>query len=329
MMFPSGKQEYDDEMLTRYLLGGLPEGDVARIDELSITDDDTVHRLNALENDLVDAYVSGELSGDTLIQFQSSYLSSFERRAKVAFAVSLLAREDRAAAQISGHAAVPTLQAHTPQARTPQPNAAGNRSAKPWRGFPIPRWTPNWALAAAALLLIAGGAYLLREHALLKNQLDRAQAERVELDRRQANLQKQLAEARQPSLSPAEASDSLPTPPRPLRTVSLVLYAQMRGASQMASLSLPQATASVLLQVQLEFDDFPAYRAVLKDSASDRTLWRSKNLNATAAGRDRAVSVDLPASLLASQVYSLELIGIPQNGPAEPIGSYPFNVVIK
>ncbi len=31
----------------------------------------------------------------------------------------------------------------------------------------------------------------------------------------------------------------------------------------MASLALPQATARVLLQLQLEFDDFPAYRAVL------------------------------------------------------------------
>ncbi len=326
-MFSPPNQEYDDAALTRYLLGSLPQQDVLRIDELSVADDETASRLSALENDLVDAYVNGELSGETLTQFQSSFLSSPQGREKVAFAESLLATEDRAAA-ISGHVAAPA-----PQPPTLQPNTTANRSAKPWRGFPIPRWTANWAFAAAALLLIAGGAYLLREHASLKGQLDRAQADRIELDRRQAELQKLLAEAR-PGPSPpealnGEALDHPQTPAHPLKTVSLVLYAQTRGASQIASLALPQATARVLLQLQLEFDDFPAYRAVLKDSATDRILWRSTNLSAMTAGRNPAVSVDLPASLLKSQVYSLELNGVPSHGQAEPIGSYPFNVVIE
>src|ERR1700723_4427444 len=98
MMFSSGKQVYDDQLLTRYLLGLLPEEETERLDELSIVGDDFACRLRDVENDLVDAYASGELSGETLARFQSSYLSSAEGRERVRFPEGLLARGSRAAA---------------------------------------------------------------------------------------------------------------------------------------------------------------------------------------------------------------------------------------
>src|SRR5277367_1394746 len=105
MMFSPGKQVYDDQLLIRYLLGQLPEEETERLDELSIVGDDFACRLRDVENDLVDAYASGELSGETLARFQSSYLSSHEGREKLKFAQVLLASQGRATAVPAGNSA--------------------------------------------------------------------------------------------------------------------------------------------------------------------------------------------------------------------------------
>ena len=79
----------DDELVVRYLLGALPATETECLDELSITDDAFVLRLRTVEQDLVDAYVKGELSGDTLARFRSRYLASPAQRRKVRFAQAL------------------------------------------------------------------------------------------------------------------------------------------------------------------------------------------------------------------------------------------------
>src|SRR5215470_19533317 len=97
MMCSPKKQAYDDRLLTRYLLGALPEEEAERLDELCIVDDELATRLQALENDLVDAYVRDEVSGDDRGHFESFYLSSPKRRRKVEFAAALLELEKRPA----------------------------------------------------------------------------------------------------------------------------------------------------------------------------------------------------------------------------------------
>src|SRR5947207_11833289 len=80
------KQIYSDESLERYLLGLLPEAETERMDELSFTDDEFAQALKAVEKDLVDAYVQGELSGVNLEQFKTVYLASPFRRDNMQFA---------------------------------------------------------------------------------------------------------------------------------------------------------------------------------------------------------------------------------------------------
>jgi hypothetical protein len=93
----TGKQSPDDEVLVRYLVGALPDEEAERLDELSIADDGFAARLDEAENDLVDAYARGRLTGETLERFRSFYLASPERMKKVALAEALLAREKRTA----------------------------------------------------------------------------------------------------------------------------------------------------------------------------------------------------------------------------------------
>ena len=73
MSFPPGHVD-DDQVLARYLLGSASAEEVERLDEHSIADDQLALRLHEVENDLVDAYVRGELAGETLERFQSHYL---------------------------------------------------------------------------------------------------------------------------------------------------------------------------------------------------------------------------------------------------------------
>jgi hypothetical protein len=82
--------ECDIQKLELYLLGLLDEHETERLDELSITDDDVARRVKEAENDLIDAYVRDELSGERLERFRSAYLTSPVGRAKVGAGRALL-----------------------------------------------------------------------------------------------------------------------------------------------------------------------------------------------------------------------------------------------
>ena len=59
------KQTYNQQTISEYLLGSLPEAEAERLDQLSFTDDEFSAVLEAAEKDLVDAYVQGELRGQS------------------------------------------------------------------------------------------------------------------------------------------------------------------------------------------------------------------------------------------------------------------------
>jgi hypothetical protein len=86
---------HDPVQLVRYLLGLLSEEDAERLDAASIADDEVAAQLRIAEDDLVDAYVRGLLTGDTLERFESFYLASPRRRAKVCHARTFLRAVDR------------------------------------------------------------------------------------------------------------------------------------------------------------------------------------------------------------------------------------------
>src|SRR5215468_8031771 len=132
-MSSANPNHVEDQDVVQYLLGAASEEQTELLDRLSISDDDFACRLKALEDDLVDAYVRGELSGDTLERFRSFYLSSPLRREKVRFAQALLPLADRCAS-VSGLS----------RRRIPPP-------------------FPRQLLAAAACLILAAGVYWMFE----------------------------------------------------------------------------------------------------------------------------------------------------------------------
>lgn len=83
---PAPGNPFGENRLIRYMLGSLPGNETEQLDEASIADDAIAEQLRQAEDDLVDAYAAGALSGEMLARFETHYLASPARRDKAAFA---------------------------------------------------------------------------------------------------------------------------------------------------------------------------------------------------------------------------------------------------
>src|SRR5262249_54694918 len=181
-MASQNEEKYDERLLVRYLLGALSREETERLDELSIVDDEFSVRLNAAEDDLVDAYVRNELSGTDTEKFQSSYLSSARRRQKVVFAEALNIFQPKAPAPVVEE---PRMEvAETPVSPEPRPE---NRVSRSWS------WWPRLAFAGTVLVLLLAITYMLRQNQGLRNEVNAARSQQDSLRQRQEQLEQELA----------------------------------------------------------------------------------------------------------------------------------------
>jgi hypothetical protein len=298
----------NDQILVQYLLGALPAEETERLDELSVTDDDFATRLSVAENDLVDAYVRGDLPADTAERFRLIYASSQRRREKLRFAESLLLYQKR-------------------EAVTVQPAVRQKSPGRIRRLFTLPTLMPQWGLAAVAILLLAATGYLGMTNRRLRDQLIQAGVERISLEQREQQLARQLENS-----SPENAKGSATESQKPLdrlKIAAFVLTPAIRGAGQLPSVSTSPETDVVVLKIELEENDFPQYRAELEDSATRHVLWTNADLAAFSDGSQKAVSFAFRAALLKRQNYLVQLSGIRANGTSELISTYPFRALVK
>jgi len=322
----------NNQTITEYLLGVLPEPESERFDELSFTDDEFVDSLHAVEKDLVDAFVQGELTGADLERFKAHYLASPLRREKVEFAKALQTFGEQ---ELAGLRAKP--------ART----AATRRG---WFAaldtFFAPRPAFQWGLAASVLVLLIGGGWLVVDNLRLRQQMSQTAARRDVLVQREQELQKELEGQRmansqaeqelarvrdererlEQELKRAQQGGTKPSSGEG-RIVSLILVPPLRGAGQVPSIAIRPGTNQVAAQLQLEAADYSAYRLALIDPAKNQTLWRSGNLKPRIKGDRKALAVNFSAGLLKPQNYTLRVTGIPPGGGSEIVGDYPFKVV--
>jgi hypothetical protein len=287
--------------LVQYLLGVLPPEDAERLDEASIVDDDIAARLRRVEDDLVDSYVRGQLSGDTLAQFESHYLASPHRRERVAFAGRFLRAVDR---------------------------VAGPVAADPPRAPAASKMISTLAVAAT-LSLVAGGALLLQTVRLGRG-LRAAQSDRVALDERARDLERQVGELRAANATATKelerVRESAATVVHDVATVALVLLPQTRSLGPVPTLVMPAGTERLGFELRLESNEYTAYQVGLRDPAVNTVVWRSGWITAKTSGGQSAVRVAVPARALRPQHYSLDLSGRSAGG-GEVVGSYAFEIV--
>ena len=310
----------NEKLIARYLLGDLPEEQQVEIEDRAFSDKEYLALITAVENDLIDEYVRHELSQTERQQFESRFLASVERRKRVEFARALTCvpvQQRSVATQWSWR---DSLYAFI---------SGLNPAAK-------------FAVAAAMLLLVVGGAWLLTETLRLRSRLTQLQAQN---QARQNELQQQLETERrrneelnarlgQEQQQREQTDESLrqlsetgsATPERPVIASLMLLPGLSRGGGEKSSLILAGDARLVRLQIGIDPDEpFKTFAVELR-TAAGRQVWTRDNLTARTRGKARAVSLTLPASALKSGDYELRLSGRKEGGESEDVGFYYFDV---
>ncbi len=278
-----------DEQLTRYLLGALPAEETERLDERSIADDELADRLRHLEEDLVDAYAAGTLSGERLQRFESFYLASPRRRRKAAFAKALRQSID---------------------------------PVRPANGTPR---ALRWAVAAAAVLTLAVSV-LVVQNLSLRRELRDVERRAAGAGERAANAAQEL-DTERTAAAAAKQALAASRAPQPLAAIALVLLPQTRGVAPIPTIAIPSDAVALPVDLALERAGGASYTVALRDPATNLDVWRSPALAPRRVRESTVVPVSVPAGLLKTQHYALDLFEPRAGAEPEFVSSYAFEVV--
>lgn len=325
------EREYDNQSITDYLLGSLPDEQAERFDELSFISEEFSQALKSVENDLIDAYLNGELSDAALEKFKNHYLSSPLRREKVNFAKSLQVYAKQNIAQ-AGSKTENSSESEIKQKRSflSSLNIFANLAF-------------GWAAAFLLIIMILGGFWIIsrrasqpeiahvRETPILSNQQSPQQntgsAAVGETVNENSNIQQPSVEET-PKKTPSAAASRTPkpqktlTPPKPV-VASFILAPPLRGGS-LQTISFSRETDLIMMTLKTESNDYKAYQVTLADE-SNRKLWRSGNVKI----RNELINISFPGNLLKSRIYTLVLSGVNAAGEAEIISNYSFRAVLR
>ncbi len=295
--------------MRRYLLGLLPEPEQVVLEDRFFEDGELLSEMRAVEQDLVDAYVRGQLAPDEKSVFESHYLSMPRHAERVAFTRDLLALAN----------AEPSLK--VTESREP--------FWRSWLSFiQIPQFGISAALAMIAILLVSG-LLLFRERARWRKELAKSQAEQAAQKEKLSALEQEIAKGRADAAQLAAELERLRQQSTerqaPATIFSFLLLTTARDQVEQQTLRLAPNAAQVRLQMKIRADAYKSYRVRI-DPVDGGKNWESASVTARSAGVTTTLSVLVPARNLPSGDYNLELSGIDANGAAESIENYSFRV---
>jgi hypothetical protein len=286
-----------------HLLGTLDEELRRRLEELLITDkypeDETEEGsyeelILAVEDELIDDFVRGRLSPEDSVRFRRNFLGNPERRRKILFASALERYIDSVATEAPARGKT-------------------RRNPKHWFSR-LWDWTADsawrYAQAAALVLVLVGGAWMLAAKLRFENQIDQLLADRVKLEKQLDLLRSRMADG--------AGSSSIPS-------IWLSPGLIHRGLGQVERVSIPREISLVRVQLDLGIDDYESYRASLNDASGDE-LWMRSKLHASESGERVALIVTLPSELFPYGDYYFRVSGVSSSGDLELIGRYHFRV---
>jgi len=309
------KNDAQENLIHRYLLGDLPESEQAALEERYFADSEIFERIWESENRLVDNYVRGRLSPADRARFEEHYLASPIHRQRVATARNLLAAADE--------------YAHAHNAPEVRPSFLQRLTA--WS-----RLSPGWQLTMAAgmLSLMAGGLWLLVERTQLRGALRSLQTENVARQNRERELARQIAveqsgrdqlsaELERLRKQQTEARPvQNPAPPSVLTIFSFALSPIGVRGSAGQIIEVTPNTDQVQLQLKIAPGDWQSFEASIQ-TAERQSVWSQRGLKPRAG----KVIVNVPARKLPFNDYILTLTGANRAGEAREIDQYSFRVI--
>lgn len=327
-----------EDLIVRYLLGGLSEEEQVEIEDRAFRDRQYLQNIEAVENDLIDEYAQGKLSGSERRQFESRFLASAERRRKVEFA--------RALASVTSEFAA--IEKDTPLAIPPEPAGWQIALRTFLRGLSP---AAKFSMAAVGLLILIGGSWLIAHSFRLRAELADLRREQETRARQEETLQQQIADerARSEVLSARlqreqverEQSQELireleRKQQESVRQTSESIIASIvlmpgisRSGNARPKLVVAKTTRQVRLQIGIEpEDEYRRFRVELR-ARGGQPVWAEDNLSARHGRAGQSVVLNLPASTLSAGEYELALKGVTGDGRTEDVGYYYFNVLKK
>ena len=328
------KDEADNEkLLTRYLLGGLPEEQQMQVEEEFLSDDQRYERLLALENELFYDYAQNKLTPDERAQFEKRFLS-FEQNRKKAMIASALA--DKMSESASVEKAEQGIADREPQHFW--------QSLKSY--FVAQSAAMKVSLASLAIVSLAL-IWLVIGVVRLQNEFSRFRAQRVvQEDRLQQQARQERARADDLSLklerqtgqnailrqelSKMQAQSGGQGERSP-SVISLVLAPSIvrDQAPGMEKLYLSPSARLLKLLLKLKGEvEYKSYQATLL-TAEGAERWSQDMLQAQRTGSGRSIELWLPTKTLAPGDYELRLKGYASDGTLEETGDYYYLSVRK
>ncbi len=316
-----------EKTLRHYVLGSLDEAPRLQLEERLVKDPDAFEALGAVEDQLAEEYLEGELTETERLAYERHHATSSERQRATSFFRALKARASTAAAE---------------------PSRVASWSPATW--FRPVTLQPVWLGAAAAVLVasLAASAWLALRQESLQGQIARMQAEAgepatapapassagvpppqlAELAATKQELEAQLETERQQRAQAETLVQNLERAARrPATSVPTFALAAglLRGGGSLARVAIPPDATVVRLALDLPGDDYPLYRATLYDVDGDE-LWVQSKLKAEATPEQILISLLVPSPLMPHGDYQLKVRGIVDQGEPEGVASYTFRV---
>jgi hypothetical protein len=328
------KDEADnEELLTQYLLGSLPEEQQLQVEGEFLSDDQRYERLLALENELFYDYAQNKLAPDERERFEKRFLSSEQNRKRAMIASALAHKMSESASVEKAEQGISD--------REPQHFWQSLKSYFVAQGAPMKVSLAALAIVSLALIWLVIGITGLRnefnqfqaQRATREDRLQQqARQERARAD--ELNLKLEL-ETVQNAMMRQELSkmhaQSGAQGESPSSVISLVLAPSIvrDQASGMKKLYLPQGASLLKLLLKLKGEvEYKSYQATLL-TAEGAERWSQDMLQAQRTGSGRSIELWLPTKTLATGDYELRLKGYASDGTLEETGDYYYLSVRK
>jgi hypothetical protein len=282
------------ELIMQYLLGLARPEDLPSFEERIVTDSQFYEELVIAEDELIDQYLSGELSESERERFENHFLLEPERQRKFVFGRVFNRLLDTAELAPDAAPLSEDVSEEIPDVPKPPPKLEHDilprpvPSPRPWYAAFLPSQNPilSYSLAAALVLVVGTVSWIA-----LKNWRSAGPQ----------NPGKVLAVTLTPGLTRSEVND-------------------------IKRISVGPDVGTLRLRLQLTRDDYPNYRAaLLSDDRSE--VWTGDHLPVLNDGGIKFISADIPARLLTAGDYQIKLAGQTGNGSLESLASYSLRVV--
>lgn len=301
-----------NERMTRYLLGDLPETEQTAVEQEYFADSEKFEEVWAAENDLVDRYVRGRLSRPERELFERNYLQSPKHRERVTTARKLVEAADRLVVE-GGRAS-----------RVDAP--APSRLTEMLNNLLTPRFL---APSAAFLLLLSALSWLLVERSRLNEELGKARARLSDQERIEHEIAAEREQSRKlkseldRALETLAQRPSLPAPSILSFLLRPMLTPRGEGETQ-RQIPISRKTDLVRLQMKIEKGDSRRFQATVRQVGGPQ-VWNQRSLKS----RSGVITVNIPADKLPVEDYILTLSATTPAGEMEEINRYAFRILRK